>query len=557
MKQKIILDEKVICEEYTTTNIGIEALALKNHAGKKKIKEILVKNGIVLKKRGAQSSNEKFVTKWKENKYKEVNGSHYVVYDPQTLFTSTDIQNKSGALTTYIEKTYGIKTPTLYDRRKYYMKSGNYWWEQWLKVRLEKNKPIKKCPYCEWVTIDVNNKSGAFEQHLINIHNKTKIDYLNEFPEERNYFIASNPQVNLQIETNTNEFVTCKVCGKKLRRIDSHHLKKHGLTKTEYVMKYGKSNLSSLTYINKQRNIISKVNENLTFTKQSKAEKEIISMLEENGIKCKPNRKILKGQEIDIFIPDLNIGIEYDGLFYHTEQMGKDKYYHLNKTTNCLANGVKLFHIFEDEYIKKHNIVMSKIMHLVGKNNNPKIYARNCVVKPISYEQSVEFLEKNHIQGKGNYTIALGLFYKDNIVAVMLFLYDKNDMWNLTRFAADINLHCIGAGGKLFKYFIKTYNPKQIKTFADRRWTADENNNLYTRLGFTIDSILKPDYRYYNKKIDKYNRIHKFNFRKQVLHKKYGFPLTMTELEMTRELGYDRIWDCGLIKYVYYNKNKP
>jgi hypothetical protein len=391
---------------------------------------------------------------------------------------------------------------------------------------------------------------------LLHIHNKTKLEYLDEFPSERNYFITSNPQVNLQIEANVNEFITCKVCGKKLRRIDSHHLKKHNLTKVDYVLKYGECDLSSVSYANRQRDVIKKVNENLTFTKQSKPEKEIIGILEKNGIKCNPNRKILGGKEIDIFIPNLNIGIEYDGLFYHTEQMGKDRYYHLNKTTSCLEHGIKLFHIFEDEYVKKHDIVISKIIHLVGKNNNPKIYARNCNVKPISYEQSVEFLEKNHIQGKGNFTIALGLFHNDNIVAVMLFLHEKNDTWNLTRFAADINLHCIGAGGKLFKHFVKTYNPKQIKTFADRRWTVDQNNNLYTQLGFTIDSILKPDYRYYNRKIDKYGRIHKFNFRKQALHKKYGFPLTMTELEMTRELGYDRIWDCGLIKYVYYNKKQ-
>ena len=263
MKNKIVLEENRICEEYTTTNIGVEALALKNHVGKKKIKEILRKNGIKIKKRGAQSLNETFVTSWKENKYKEVEGSHYVVYDPNTLFSSTDIGNKSGALTTYIEKTYGVRTPTLYDRRKYYMKYGNYWWEQWLKVRLEQNKPIKKCPYCEWTTIDVDNKSGSFEQHLLHIHNKTKLEYIDEFPSERNYFITSNPQVNLQIETDINEFVTCKVCGKKLRRIDTHHLQSHCLSKTDYVMKYGEKNLSAVTYINRQREIINKVNENL------------------------------------------------------------------------------------------------------------------------------------------------------------------------------------------------------------------------------------------------------------------------------------------------------
>ena len=40
-------------------------------------------------------------------------------------------------------------------------------------------------------------------------------------------------------------------------------------------------------------------------------------------------------------------------------------------------------------------------------------------------------------------------------------------------------------------------------------------------------------------------------FNKQKLHKKYGFPLTMTETEMAKELKYDRIWDCGLVKYIW------
>lgn len=62
-----------------------------------------------------------------------------------------------------------------------------------------------------------------------------------------------------------------------------------------------------------------------------------------------------------------------------------------------------------------------------------------------------------------------------------------------------------------------------------------------------MESILPPDYRY----VDKYKRVHKFNFRKQILHKKYGLPLSMTEREMTDQLGFYRIWDCGLYKYVW------
>ena len=111
----------------------------------------------------------------------------------------------------------------------------------------------------------------------------------------------------------------------------------------------------------------------------------------------------------------------------------------------------------------------------------------------------------------------------------------------------------MGVGGKLFGYFVRKYNPTEVKSFADRRWTLDKDKNLYTNLGFKLDEILKPDYRYYNYKVDKVKRFHKFGFRKEILSKKYGFPMEMTESEMTKAIGFDKIWDCGLFRYVWKN----
>ena len=124
----------------------------------------------------------------------------------------------------------------------------------------------------------------------------------------------------------------------------------------------------------------------------------------------------------------------------------------------------------------------------------------------------------------------------------------SNNKWELTRFATDNELIVAGAGGKLFKYFIRQYNPIEIKSFADRRWTLNGKNNLYTKIGFTLKESTKPDYRYTK---TPYDYIHKFNFRKQKLHKKYNLPLSMTETQMAKTLGYDKIWDCGLYKYVW------
>ena len=288
-----------------------------------------------------------------------------------------------------------------------------------------------------------------------------------------------------------------------------------------------------------------------TLIHNGKPEDEIISLFSEIEHQ-QHNRELLNGMEIDIFIPPLKLGIEYNGLRWHSEEFGKDHRYHLDKLNKCNEQGIRLIQIFEDEWVKHREICESKLKQICGLNTNPKIYGRKCEIREITNKDiAYEFLDKNHIQGRTGFTIALGAYYQNNLVGVMTFKKEKEGYWDLNRFATDINYQCIGIGGKLFKYFTRNYDYQEIKSFADRRWTTDPTNNLYTKLGFEFDSYVPPSYWYYNSKINPYTRFHKFGFRKQHLHKQYDLPLTMTEREMTTALGYTRIWDCGLVKYIY------
>ena len=288
----------------------------------------------------------------------------------------------------------------------------------------------------------------------------------------------------------------------------------------------------------------------------SKAEDEISTLISKYYTVERSNREILDGLEIDIFIPELSIGVEYNGLRWHSEKFGKDKNYHLNKLILANKKGVKLMQIFEDEYINNKDIVIQKLLHILKVKNDikNKISARNCEVKSVTKDVAELFLSKNHIQGFSNSTVYLGCFYNEKLIGVMTFKKENNEKWELTRFATDNNFICRGVGGKLFKYFISNYQPLEIKSFADRRWTIDTNDNIYVKLGFSLEKILPPDYMYFNYNIG-CERKHKFGFRKQILHKKYNLPLTMTENEMTKELGYEKIWNCGLLKYVW-KKNR-
>ena len=297
----------------------------------------------------------------------------------------------------------------------------------------------------------------------------------------------------------------------------------------------------------------------------SNNENEIFNIIKNNlkiGNVEQRNRIILNGKELDIYIPDYNLAIEYNGLMWHSEKYGRiNKNYHLDKLNECNQKNIRLIQIFEDEYLEHKDIVLSKIKHILGKDTDlSKVQARKCKVNEIDKETALLFLEKNHIQGFTTSTIYLGCFQDNILVGVMTFKEERkgNNRWELNRFATDINYRCIGIGGKLFKYFIKTYNPLYIKSFADRRWTLDKDNNLYIRLGFKLGDVLKPEYKYFLQKEYGFKRVHKFNFRKQILLKKYpdkSLTKDMTEKEMCDKIGAYRIWDCGLFKFEWFNKN--
>ena len=383
-------------------------------------------------------------------------------------------------------------------------------------------------------------------------------------------------------DSNTKVKIICPIHG-EFWQIASSHLNGHGCVKCANIGKlntisdfiklsnnkhHGKYDYSRVNYINNATKVCIICPKHGEFWQRPdnhikgqgcpkcgqimpKAEDEIINILKD-FCPQRHNRTLLEGKEIDIYLHNLKLGIEYNGLRWHSEEFGKDHRYHLDKLNECNEQGIRLIQIFEDEWLNHREICESKLKQICGLNTNPKIYGRKCEIHEITDKnEAYEFLDKNHIQGRTGFTVGLGAYHKGKLVGVMTFKKEKEGYWDLNRFATDINHQCVGIGGKLFKYFTRNYDYQEIKSFADRRWTTDPTNNLYTKLGFEFDSYVPPTYWYYNPKISKIERFHKFGFRKQHLHNQYGLPLTMTEREMTESLGYTRIWDCGLIKYIY------
>lgn len=479
-------------------------------------------------------------------KYINGNDFHYIVTDIKSGWESTDIYNKGGKLTQYIRNKYNVDIPSLYKRNKYFKLTGNYWWEQYLEYKKIPNAEVKKCPYCDWETVDVNNRSGMFETHLKKVHNISKLDYVKEFPNDKTFFYGASQILNLQLEDDINKYVICKICGKKLTKICNIHLKTHGTTKEEYIEKYGDSELMCNETYTKFNGLAHIMNVSLTNNMEqrftSKAETEIIEYIRSFGIECGKNRSILNGKELDIFIPSKNIAIEYNGNIWHSENFGgKDKHYHISKLNECNKKGIELIQIFDDEYINHKELCLAKISDLLGLNKNKIITEENkCNIKYITYNEYMEYIKQNTISYSNiKPNICLGYFNNNNLIGAIgvnkTNMYDNE--WTITDMCVNNTFNNNEIYKTILTYFIRQNNVNTIIAFADRRWTININNNVYTHMGFTLSDIIPPQYYFYNKSEN--DRI---------------FPTSQKDINKYTELGYDRIWDCGLIKYIYKNE---
>lgn len=259
-----------------------------------------------------------------------------------------------------------------------------------------------------------------------------------------------------------------------------------------------------------------------------------------NGTIVRNDRSVLNGKEIDILLPDLKIGIEFNGLFWHND-LRIDKNEHRNKYLKMKELGYRLITIFEDEWDYKHDIVKSKLYNLICTTKS--IYARNITIKEINNSIAKEFIDKNHIQGYAISSIKLGLYNKDILCGVMTFSKlskskgskSKIDHWEVSRYCTNIRI--IGGFSKVFSYFVKTYNPEYVISYSDLRWGE---GNSYSYAGFKYTNDTNIGYWY----ILNGKRIHRF-----ALRKNSNDNPNLTEYENRLSQGYYRVWDCGNAKW--------
>ena len=278
----------------------------------------------------------------------------------------------------------------------------------------------------------------------------------------------------------------------------------------------------------------------------SKAEKEIGDWIESHSVSViRTERNLISPLHIDIYLPHHKLAIEYCGLYWHAQNSnGKLSSYHNDKLQKCNSLNIDLITIFEDEWLTNKELVKSIIQNKLGLSE--KLGARKCEIKSISNLQAKQFIDQNHLQSYIPASINLALYYQNEIISIMTFgksRYNKKYEWEILRFCHKQGFNVIGGAQRLWKFFIKSINPKSVISYCDLRWFT---GNTYEKLGMTLLHQTPPSYWYTNYQ----QRYHRSNFTKKKLIKQ-GYDATKTEEQIMFELKFDKIWDCGNKVFVF------
>lgn len=260
-----------------------------------------------------------------------------------------------------------------------------------------------------------------------------------------------------------------------------------------------------------------------------------------------------KDYELDIYIPELRLGIEFNGTYWHST-VNKSANYHKNKTIDCIKSGIKLIHIFEYEWNnpEKQLKIKNLLYNRVNKERNIQ-YARNMFIQEISSKEACEFYDRYHLQNGVNAIINIAIVDKltDEIYGVMSFgqpRFDTDNTYELYRLAYKDNIFILGGSEKLFKYFVTKYKPDSIVSYCD---ISKFMGNVYDKLGFKFNGISKPNYVWVNSKTNEV--LSRYQTQKHKLLKLGLGSELDTENDIMTRLGYLKVYDCGNAKCIWNN----
>lgn len=284
-------------------------------------------------------------------------------------------------------------------------------------------------------------------------------------------------------------------------------------------------------------------------SRYSTIEVEIVEYIKSisNYIIIQNTKSIISPLELDIYIPEIKIAFEINGLYWHsygnTQMENKNR--HLIKTEKCKELGITLIHITDWEWKNKKEIIKSIILSKLGRSE--KIYARKTDIIEIDSKTARIFFTKTHLQGFIGSEKYTALIYNNEIVMCMSFGKNRfGDGMELHRMATTLNTTVVGGASKILRYYTKTYNITNIKTYCDY---SKSYGNAYERIGFNYINTSLPDYFW----TDGDKIISRYKAQKHKLKNIVGdiYDPNISERDNMMNAGFRRYWGCGNLVFEY------
>ena len=250
--------------------------------------------------------------------------------------------------------------------------------------------------------------------------------------------------------------------------------------------------------------------------------------------------------ELDVYIPEFNLGIEINGSYWHSERF-KGKNYHLHKYNLCKDKGIRLVSIWEWEILKDKSKIENFIKNLISEKI--KLQARKLEIRSVSIEDQKSFLKDNHLQGYISCSLALGLYKEDELIQIMTLRAKdkKNKIFEIGRLATKVGYSIIGGAERLFKNLQKMVDYKEIISYNNMDKFTGE---VYERLGLSLENITIP----YGWISDR-RFLPRYQTQKSKLLKQ-GYDKNLSESEIMRSEGFLKIYLTGVQKFIL-KKEKP
>lgn len=299
---------------------------------------------------------------------------------------------------------------------------------------------------------------------------------------------------------------------------------------------------------------------------KSSAELELNAFVTNLGIEnVKTNTRplFMYGLELDLYLPDQKIAIEFHGLAHHSErpifgpkEVAKVKSLHKEKYDLCSKAGIRLIQIFEDEWTNKRPVIKSMLRSRLGKIQN-KIFARKTEIRPLDPTTRRKFFEANHIAGDTLAPYAAGLYHEGELVTALSLrkpwtkAYGEHTV-EIARFASKLDSNVIGGFSKLvpqMEEYCRANGFDSILTYADLRFGT---GSVYQDAGFELVGTTDPNYFYEKGGI----RESRFS------HRKSNDPEIIamfgsTERQQNNNQGWFAIYDAGSNVFLRRLNQKP